>query len=53
MSKAALDAITDKVLAHGTSTKQPLKAIAGEPVVLWLSERSRYPPTCWKMRRGY
>ena len=31
MSKAALDAITDKVLAHGTSTKQPLKAIAGEP----------------------
>ena len=31
MSKAALDAITDKVLAHGTTTKQPLKVIAGEP----------------------
>ena len=31
MSKAALDAITDKVLAHGTSAKQPLKVIAGEP----------------------
>jgi len=31
MSKAALDAITDKVLAHGTSTRQPLKVIAGEP----------------------
>ena len=30
MSKTALDAITDKVLAHGTSTKQPLKVIAGE-----------------------
>ena len=30
MSKA-LDAITDKVLTHGTSTKQPLKVIAGEP----------------------
>lgn len=31
MNKAALDKITDKVLAHGTSTKQPLKVIAGEP----------------------
>lgn len=31
MSKAALDAITDKVLAHGTTAKQPLKVIAGEP----------------------
>lgn len=31
MSKAALDAITDKVLAHGTSARQPLKVIAGEP----------------------
>ena len=31
MSKAALDAFTDKVLAHGTSSKQPLKVIAGEP----------------------
>ena len=31
MSKTALDAITDKVLAHGTSTKKPLKVIAGEP----------------------
>ena len=31
MSKAALDAITDKVLAHGTTARQPLKVIAGEP----------------------
>ena len=31
MSKAALDAITDKVLAHTTSARQPLKIIAGEP----------------------
>ena len=31
MSKTALDAITDKVLAHGTTAKQPLKVIAGEP----------------------
>ena len=31
MSKTALDAITDKVLAHGTSIKQPLKVIAGAP----------------------
>ncbi len=31
MNKAALDAITDKVLAHGTTAKQPLKVIAGEP----------------------
>ena len=31
MSKKALDVITDKVLAHGTSSKQPLKVIAGEP----------------------
>ena len=31
MSKAALDAITDKVLAHGTSARHPLKVIAGEP----------------------
>ena len=31
MSKAALDAITDKVLAHGMTTNQPLKVIAGEP----------------------
>ena len=31
MSKGKLDAITDKVLAHRTSTKQPLKVIAGEP----------------------
>ena len=31
MSKQALDAITDKVLAHGTTAKQPLKVIAGEP----------------------
>ena len=31
MSKAALDAITDKVLAHTPSAKQPLKVIAGEP----------------------
>ena len=31
MSKVALDAITDKVLAHGASSKQPLKVIAGEP----------------------
>ena len=31
MSKAALDAITDKVLAHKSSAKQPLKVIAGEP----------------------
>ena len=30
MSKA-LDIITNKVLAHGTSTKQPLKVIAGTP----------------------
>ena len=31
MNKVALDAITDKVLAHGASSKQPLKVIAGEP----------------------
>lgn len=31
MNKRALDAITDKVLAHGAITKQPLKVIAGEP----------------------
>ena len=31
MTKVALDAITDKVLAHGVSSKQPLKVIAGEP----------------------
>ena len=31
MSKTGLDAITDKVLAHRTSTKQALKVIAGEP----------------------
>ena len=31
MNKTALDAITDKVLAHGTIAKQPLKVIAGEP----------------------
>ena len=31
MSKAALDAITDKVLAHTISARQPLKVIAGEP----------------------
>ena len=31
MSKAALDAFTDKVLAHGAISKQPLKVIAGEP----------------------
>ena len=29
MSKAALDTITDKVLAHGTTAKHPLKVIAG------------------------
>ena len=27
----ALDAITDKILAYGTSSKHPLKVIAGEP----------------------
>ena len=31
MNKQALDTITDKVLAHGTSAKRPLKVIAGEP----------------------
>ena len=31
MSRAALDAITDKVLAYKTSANQPLKVIAGEP----------------------
>ena len=31
MNKPALDAITDKVLAHGTSARRPLKVIAGEP----------------------
>ena len=31
MSKKVLDAITDKVLAHGTATTQPLRVIAGEP----------------------
>ncbi|MYD51306.1 MAG: hypothetical protein F4W93_07445 [Dehalococcoidia bacterium] len=31
MSKAALDAITDKVLAHETTARKPLKVIAGEP----------------------
>ena len=31
MSKKVLDAITDKVLAHGTATTQPLSVIAGEP----------------------
>ena len=31
MSKAALDAIADKVLAHGAIRKQPLEVIAGEP----------------------
>ena len=31
MSETALDAITDKVLAHGASAKHPLKVIAGEP----------------------
>ena len=31
MSKRALDAITDKVLAHGPVATPPLKAIAGEP----------------------
>jgi hypothetical protein len=31
MNRAALDAITDKVLAHGASDKRPLKVIAGEP----------------------
>ena len=31
MSKAAMDAITDKVLGHETSAKRPLKVIAGQP----------------------
>ena len=30
MSKTQLDTITDKVLAHGQSSKKPLKVIAGE-----------------------
>ena len=31
MNNPALDKITDKVLAYGMTTKQPLKVIAGEP----------------------
>ena len=31
MKKTALDKITDKVLAHGMTTRPPLKVIAGEP----------------------
>ena len=31
MSKKVLDAITDKVLAHGAAARHPLRVIAGEP----------------------